>query len=259
MSSPEGRLPAIVLAGAAAEPDMAREYGIANRAELPIAGKTMIQRIVDALTASQQVGEIRVIGNISCVGDVEHVEPRGTLIDNLVAGTEACPDAERILVSTSDIPAVSAEIIDDFIGRCADPDVDFFYPVVTREDSERRFPGVKRTYAKTGDGTFTGGNIMLFKRRFMLENGDTIRQVIAMRKSVTKLAGLLGYGTLLRAVLAQAVWPGAIRLRDLERVAGRIVHGRVKAIVTPYAEIAADVDRLEHVPDMERCVKEHAA
>lgn len=233
---------------------MAEKHGIGNRAELPIAGKTMIQHVVDALSASQHVGDIHIIGNIDCAGDVRRVEPRGTLIDNLVAGTEACSDAERILVSTSDIPAISAEIIDDFVSRCTDPDVDFFYPVVTREDSEQRFPGVKRTYARTGQGTFTGGNIMLFKRRFMLENGGTIRQVIALRKSVTKLASLLGYGTLIRAVAAQTIWPGAIGLRDLERVAGRIVHGRVKAVVTPHAEIAADVDRLEHVADMERCM-----
>ncbi len=253
------KLPAIVLAGAPADPEMEARYSIKNRAELPIAGKTMLQHIVDALSASSHIGDIHVIGNTDCVGDVRRVEPRGTLIDNLIAGTEACSDADRILVCTSDIPAVSAEVIDDFISRCREPDVDFFYPVVTREDSERRFPGVKRTYAKTGDGTFTGGNIMLFRRRFMLENGDTIRQVIQQRKSVTKLASLLGYGTLIRVVVAQTICPCAIGLCDLERVAGRVVHGRVKAVRTPHAEIAADVDRLEHVADMERCLKEHVA
>lgn len=255
MDSTDGRVPAIVLAGAPAEPEMAEKYGISNRAELTIAGKTMIQQVIDALSGSAHVGDICIIGNIVCVGDVRHIEPRGTLIDNLIAGTEACSDADRILVCTSDIPAVTSEVIDDFIGRCTEPDVDFFYPVVTREDSERRFPGVKRTYAKTSDGTFTGGNIMLFSRRFMLENGDTIRQVIQQRKSVTKLASLLGYGTLIRAIIAQTICPCAIGLRDLERVAGKVVHGRVKAVITPHAEIAADVDRLEHVSDMERCMR----
>lgn len=254
MGKTEGRLPAIVLAGAPADTEMAEKYSVKNRAELPIAGKTMIQHVIDALSASAHVGDIRIIGNTECVGDVTLVEPRGTLIDNLIAGTEACSDADRILVCTSDIPAVTAEVIDDFVGRCTDPDVDFFYPVVTREDSEKRFPGVKRTYAKTGDGTFTGGNIMLFSRRFMLENGDTIRQVIQQRKSVAKLASLLGCGTLMRVIIAQTICPCAIGLRDLERVAGKVVNGRLKAVITPCAEIAADVDRLEHVADMERCM-----
>lgn len=255
MNSTDTRLPAIVLAGAPADPEMAAQHAIVNRAELPIAGKTMIQHIVDALGASPQVRDIYVIGNIDCMGDVKHVEPSDTLIDNLIAGTEACSDADRILVCTSDIPAVTAGVIDDFIGRCTEPDVDFFYPVVTREDSERRFPGVKRTYARMAEGTFTGGNIMLFRRRFMLENGDTIREVIRQRKSVTKLAGLLGIGVLIRVLVAQTIWPGAIRLCDLERVAGRIMKGRVKAVPTPCAEIAADVDRMDHIADMERCIE----
>ena len=254
MSSTDTRLPAIVLAGAPADPEMEARYAIKNRAELPIAGKTMIQHVVDALSASLHVTDIRIIGNIDCTGDVKHVEPRETLIDNLIAGAEACSDADRILVSTSDIPAVTREAIDDFIGRCTDPDVDFFYPVVTREDSERRFPGVKRTYARMAEGTFTGGNIMLFRRRFMLENGDTIREVLRQRKSITKLARLLGIGVMIRAVVAQTIWPGAMHLADLERVAGRILNARIKAVPTPYAEIAADVDRLEHAADIERCM-----
>lgn len=249
------KLPAIVLAGAPAEPEMAAKYAIVNRAELPIGGKTMIRHVVDALVASPQIGDIYVVGNIDCAGDVQRVEPRDTLIDNLIAGAEACSDVDRILVCTSDIPAVTAEAIGDFIGRCTETDVDLFYPVVTREVSERRFPGVKRTYARMAEGTFTGGNIMLFRRRFMLDNGDTIRDVIRQRKSVTKLAGLLGYGVLIRVLVAQAIWPGAIGLSDLERVAGRIMGGRVEAVPTPCAEIAADVDRMDHIADMERCMK----
>jgi molybdopterin-guanine dinucleotide biosynthesis protein A len=253
LNSIETRLPAIVLAGAPAEPEMAEMYGIRNRAELPIAGKTMIRHILDALSASSHVGDIHVVGDIECDG-VKHIDSRETLIDNLILGAEACPDADRVLVCTSDIPAVTAEVIDDFIGRCTEPDIDFFYPVVTREDSERRFPGVKRTYARMAEGTFTGGNVMLFRRQFLLENGDTIREAIRQRKSVTKLAGLLGYGTLVRVIVAQTVWSGAIRLRDLERVAGRILNARIKAVPTPYAEIAADVDRMDHIADMERCM-----
>jgi len=254
LTSPNGSLPAIVLAGAPAEPDMAEMHGIVNRADLPIAGRTMIQRIVDALIASANVGEIVVIGDAACSGDLKRIESRGSLIDNLIAGAETCAEAARMLVCTSDIPAATAETIDDFVGRCADYDADFFYPIVTKEDSERRFPGVKRTYAKMAEGTFTGGNIMLFSRRFILENGDTIRSVAQNRKSILGLARLLGIGVLLRVVLAQAVWPGAITLADLEKVAGRILGAQIKAVTTPMAEIAADVDNLEQAADIERCM-----
>lgn len=254
MISPNGILPAVVLAGAPAEPDMAEMHRIANRAELPIAGRTMIRRIVDALTASQNVGQIVVIGDGKCAGDLKRIESRGSLIDNLIGGAEACPGADRILVCTSDIPAVTADTIDDFVGRCTDPDADLFYPIVTREDSERRFPGVKRTYAKLAEGTFTGGNIMLFSRRFILRNGETIRSVTQNRKSVAGLARLLGVGVLLRVIIAQAVWPGAITIGDLEKVAGRILGARIRAVITPMAEIAADVDNLEQAADIERCM-----
>ena len=245
-------LPAVVLAGAPAEPEMAAKYAITNRAEIPFAGKTMLRHVVDALNASSYVGEIGVVGNTVCEGVIRVIPPAGTIMDNLIAGTEAYSSAGHVLIVTSDIPLVTPEAIDDFIERCGDLSADFYYPVVSKVDSEAKFPGMPRTYAKLAEGTFTGGNIMVVRAQFIAENGGLIREILNARKSVSKLARLIGFGTLVRALIAQTMWPGALNICALENTVGRILNGKVKAVQTPYAEISADVDKLEHIEAIEK-------
>ena len=231
---------------------MEARYSVKDRAAVPIAGKTMLQHVVDALRGSSHVGEIYIIGNTQCAGDPKVVEPRGDFTENLVAGVEACSEAERILVATSDIPMVTAEAIDDFIRRCEAVDADFYYPIVAREASERRFPGMHRTYVRIAEGVFTGGNVVLLSRRFVLENAKIIQAVMDARKSPVRLAKVMGVGVLVRAIVAQLIWPGALGLKHLEEVAARILNARVKVVQTPYPEIAADVDRPEQIDTIER-------
>lgn len=251
------RLPALVLAGAPADAEMAGKYAVKNRAEVPIAGKPMIQHVLDALKASSHVMNTCVIGDISCSGAGRIIPTAGKMMDNLLAGMRACGDEGTkglVLVVTSDIPLITSEAIDYFIAACAREDADFYYPVISKESSEARFPGVKRTYAKLAEGTFTGGNIMAMGSRFVIENEDVLRGAMAARKSVPRLAGLIGVGTLIRAIIAQTVYPKALSIRDLEAAAGRVLHARLKAIQVPYPEIGADVDTIEQLESMERLI-----
>jgi molybdopterin-guanine dinucleotide biosynthesis protein A len=252
------KFPAVILAGGAADPDMAEKYSVENRAAVPIAGKMMIQYIADALSASRYVTDVHVVGNIKCEGASVIVPPTGSLIENLIAGVKSCsgdsPD-RLVLVATSDIPLITSAAVDDLIERCNEPGTDFFYPVITKEANEKRFPGMKRTYARLAEGTFTGGNIMVMRSGFVMQNADLIRNIFDARKSVIKLAGLIGFPTLMRAVIAQTVWPGAAGLPVLEKTVGRMLNARIKAVQTPYPEIGADVDKMEHIAFAEAALR----
>jgi len=243
------KLPAVVIAGAPADPEWKARYSVAYRAEVPIAGKMMVQHVIDALNASSHVGEVCLVGNIQCEGASKIVPTAGGFMENLIAGAKACGGAEagRILVATSDIPLVTPEAVDDFIGRCADLEADFCYSIVPREASERRFPDMRRTYGRLAEGTFTGGNIVVMNARFPIENAALIREVLDARKSVFRLARVIGLWTLVRAVIAQILCPRAVNLAFLERTIGRILNAKVKAVQTPYPEIGADIDELEHI------------
>jgi len=250
------RIPAVVLAGAPADAEMAEKYSIRNRADLPLAGKKMIQHVMDALAASPHVGDVCVVGDIQCEGASWIVPPAGDLVENLIAGVKALgEEAERALVVTSDIPMLTSEAVEDFIARCAETDADFSYAIISKEAAEKRFPGMKRTYAKLAEGTFTGGNIFLVSRECILENAARISELMAARKSVLRLARIIGFGFLVRALVAQVFWSGAMNLRSAEKTVGRVFKMKVKAVQTPYAEIGADVDKLEHVEFAENALK----
>lgn len=248
MADQKNGIPAVVLAGAPAEPEIKAKYGIDNRAELPIGGKAMIQHVLDALRGSPSVGGITVVGEVACEGAERIIPSAGSLVDNLIAGVQACgKDGGKVLMVTSDIPMLSSEALEDFIGKCGETEADFHYAIISKATNDARFPGMERTYVKLAEGTYTGGNVMMMNSRVILENAGLITDLMAARKKPLKLAGIIGMRFLVRAVLAQIVWPGALKVSFAEQTVGRIVHARLKAVPTSYAEIGADVDKLEHV------------
>jgi len=68
---------------------------------------------------------------------------------------------------------------------------------------------------------------------------ELIDRLYAARKNPVKLAGMFGLGFILGLLL------GRLTLRHLEARAGEIVGGRVRAIISTYAELGFDVDKLD--------------
>lgn len=244
---------AIILAGAPADPEMQAKYSVKSRAEVPIAGKPMVQHVFDALRASPNVGNICLIGDIQCEGADKIIPSVGSMIDNLIAGVNAC-EGGHVLISTSDISMLTAEAVDDFIGRCGDLPADLYYAIIPKEACEQRFPGMRRTYVRLAEGTFTGGNMVVISSEFVLKNAEYLRQVFESRKKPLKLARLIGVGTLIRAIIAQKIWAGAINLRVIEKTAGRVLNADLRAVQTPYVEIGSDADDLGQIEYFEAMV-----
>jgi len=245
------RVPAVVLAGARAEPEMASRYSVEYRSDIVLAGRTMLEHVVDALSASPVVGEIYVVGHTAPAG-VRVIPPRENLIENLIAGFEAIPSDCHVLVVTSDIPMLTAEAVTGFVRQCGDLDVDFFYSIVPKMLCKEKFPGMHRTYVRLAEGEFTGGNAFIMRHSFVTQNAETLQAALRFRKQPLKLAMLIGLGTLLRALIAQKIWAGAITINQVERAAGRVLKCRVKAVPVPYPELGADVDSVEHAESIEK-------
>ena len=72
------------------------------------------------------------------------------------------------------------------------------------------------------------------------------------RKQVFRLAGMIGWGVLLRTLVAQFIVPSAVNLPVIESAVSRMLNGKVRALVTSYAEIGEDVDKLEDLAVVER-------
>lgn len=234
---------AIILAGAPAGADMSPEDETISRAMVKIGPKTMLQWIVDALRSSQSIERIIAVGDVSADGLGEVVKPSQSFLDNLMLGVDACGHNEPVLVLSSDIPMLTGEAVDDFIARALASGGEMCYPVITKESCIDKYPGMKRTYLKTREGTFTGGNMLLLSPAFMRRNEERISDAYAARKKVFTLARMIGFGVLIRAVLAQILFPSVLQIPMLERAVSKMLGGRVAVIPTNYPEIGEDVDK----------------
>lgn len=256
---------AIVLAGAPPSPEMDPDGKLKSRAMVKINGKTMLQYIVDALRGSETVSSVVAIGCVEADGLDKVLEPVGNIVDNINCAVEELfgnkdsslevPNdsnvggVDSVLVVCADIPLLTPQAVDDFVKRAIDLQVDFVYPIVNKSACQGEYANMKRTYVKTGDGCFTGGNITLVKSDFYANHADAIARAFAVRKKPVALAGLIGYGILLRFLVGQ-IFPSVLRVSMLEESVGRMLGAKLKALVTNYAEIGEDVDKVEDVKAM---------
>lgn len=240
-----GRAPwvnAVVLAGRRNEGVFREVSEVANEALLPIAGRPMLSYVLDAVCGAQQVGRVVVVGT----PEIEPVLPEGValveagdeLIANVERGIAALEQSVPVAIVTSDIPLVTPAIIDGFVAECGRRPADLHYPAIAKELVEAAFPGVKRTYAKLREGTYTGGNIFLVHPRIVAATIGKLKSFVDARKSPAKMAGLLGPGFVVKMAM------GALSAYEVEVKVGRMFGIRGVVVFTEYPEIGVDVDKL---------------
>lgn len=233
---------AIILAGAFVDPEMGSVEENISRAMIKIGDKTMMQWVVDALRGAPSVGRIVAVGDVSADGLDGVIEPGSNLVENMKRGIDSIDSKDPLLIVSSDIPLLTQEAVEDFINRAEPLNADMVYPIIKKENCEKRHPEFKRTYLKTREGTFTGGNVMLLKPEFITRNWDTIAEAYEARKHKSQLARMIGIGMLIRMVIGQAL-PFILSVSALERAASRMLNAKVRAVVSDYSEIGEDIDK----------------
>lgn len=237
----------VVLAGGRNSLEMAAATGTENRALTPIGARTMLDYVVSALAEAPSVGRIFVVGNVPQSNHYTQIAGRETLLENLVAGLDAAGEADRVLVSTSDIPFLTPEAVEDFLRRAMATGADLCCSYVPLAVCTQKYPEMKRTAVRLSEGRFTLGNIMLVHPAFLRSRQEAIAEAYAARKSPGQVAKLLGSGLLLRLMGAQTLAPGLLSVAALEAAVSRVLGGRAAGICSAYAEIGADVDKPEDV------------
>ncbi len=254
---------AVITAGGIPQPDepLYKYTQGEAKAMLDIAGKPMIQWTLDALGGAKNVDNVIVIGlspksDLSCGKPLYYLSNQGKMLDNLIAGVnkslELNPKNKYVLLVSSDIPAIKAEMVDWLIDTCMETSDDIYYGVCPRDVMEARFPGSKRTYTKLKDMEVCGADINISHVRMASEHLDTWEALIANRKNPVAQARVMGLDTLYLLLTRQAT------LQDfVERVSKRLgVKGR--AVVWPYAEPCMDVDKPNQLEMMRADFESHA-
>lgn len=239
---------AIVTAGGIPRPeDPLYTYSHGNsKALIDVAGKPMIQWVLDALGTAKRVSNVIVVGlspksGVTCKKPLYFVSNQGRMLANIVAGVNKALEINKrskyALVVSSDIPSIKPEMVDWLVATCMETKDDLYYGVCPRDVMEARFPNSKRTYTHLKDMDVCGADMNVTHVRMATEHLDMWESLIGSRKSPLRSASLIGFGTLFalftrRLTLEDAVWRVSERLGV-----------KARAIVWPYAEPCMDVDK----------------
>src|SRR4030065_2505072 len=136
------------------------------KALLDIAGKPMIQWVLDALNGAEAIERVVIVSlpedsGLQCSKQVTYVPNQGGMLHNIRAGVqkvlELNPGDHHVLHVSSDIPAIKSEMVDWMVNTTMQTDHDIYYGVITRQNMEARFPNSKGSYTRLEDVEIWGG------------------------------------------------------------------------------------------------------
>jgi GTP:adenosylcobinamide-phosphate guanylyltransferase len=239
---------AVIIAGGIPQPeDPLYEFTKGNpKAHIDIAGKPMIQWVLDALEGAESIETIVIVGlspEIDFHGSKikKSIPAKGDMLQNVRSGVEKIlelnPSSKHVLIASSDIPSITSEIVEWVVNATSETDEDIYYNLITKEVMEARFPNSKRTFTKLQDVQVCGGDMNVVRALAVTDNEKLYKRIMDSRKNVLKQAAMIGYDTLLLLLLKRITLDGAVK-----KVTKRLnITGR--AILCPYAEVGMDVDK----------------
>jgi len=208
-----------------------------------IAGKPLVEWVVDAFRAAERVGEIAVViptaENLGAwVDRVDKlVVSDRDFMDNAIAGAAAFRVDRPVIIATGDIPLLTGEAIDAFIEAGLATGAEFVYPLVRKESVEEAYPGTVRTYFKLKTGRYTGGNAMMVDPKLLPAARDLGQRLFNDRKNAVALVRAAGFKFVVRFVA------GRLAPEDLADKIRDLLGGTGAAVVLDSPSIAMDVDK----------------
>lgn len=249
MRETEAAFVAVVLAGQSIEDqDPLMDYAQGGpKALIPIAGRPMVAYVLEALTRSRTIGRTVVVGTLPETEPIpspplDVVADQGALIPNVVHGIERAlelmPGLEGVLITGSDLPLLTASMVDQFVTSCLETDHDAYYGIVERSVMEARFPTSRRTYVRLADGEFAGGDLLLLRESAARLDAASWQRLAAARKNPLRQVWMLGGpGPVLKLLTRR------MSLAEAEARASKAFNVRARVIVSPHAELGMDVDK----------------
>jgi len=255
----EGReLYALLTAGGDAPAEIRHRTGALKKALIPLKGRPLFTYLLDATLALPDIKRILVSCGESQEGFpppppnveyfdrmhdiVEAIEHVCKLLQEQVG--DAFLDGE-LLIASIDVPLMTSQQLGEMIEQSRALKADVVWPLVEKKVVESKFPGSKRTYVKTRQGTYTGGNIFLVKPRPLLTRLGLLRRIFKHRKNPLALASIFGLGLIAKLL------SGGISIPQLEKNMSARLGLQMRALPFAHPEIAVDLDKLSDLEEME--------
>ncbi|MCX6565726.1 MAG: NTP transferase domain-containing protein [Candidatus Aminicenantes bacterium] len=228
---------------------------------IELAGKPMVQWVIDALDAAETIGRILVVGldekcGLTAKKPLYFHPDQGGFFENIIAGrnrlAELDPAAEYGLGMAGDIPGIRPEMVDWLVRDSIPRGLEAQYVFASREVIEAEFPGSGRTFIPFKDGRYCGGSINIININKPLPQSHIWWRLSKARKSPVRMAVVIGpkilFGLLFRRLTVEGVM----------KVFCRRFKATGRPVFSPYAELAMDVDKPRHLEIMRRHLAERS-
>ena len=252
MNPPETKWTALVLAGQRPGiDDLAAANGQSFKALIPVAGQSMLGRVIAALDACERIGRIVIVAQapeLLLSGDTAQLmgNPKIRLAASTdgiaasiatIAGQEIAP--WPVLVTTADHALLTPEMVEEFLDACDGDarDADLAIAFGERRIVEAGYPATRRTWLKFSDGYYSGANLFALRGVKVLPALKLWSGVEQERKKGLAVISQFGPWLLLRALTRTITFPQAFAQ------AGLRLGLAARPIVMSQAEAVIDVDK----------------
>lgn len=246
---------ALILAGTKEKGPLEIAENVDNKALIMLDSRPMIDYIVDALNSSENIDRILVVGPKNelhpYIGKKvdEILNPGNSILGNMEIGLNFFNSADNLLLLTSDIPLITSEAIDEFLEICTKRKAYIGYPIITKENIIKKYPGTERTYVKMREGIFCGGNIVFFKPEVFFQKKKLIKELFDNRKATWKYVKILGLKFILKFLFK------TLTLKEIEKRLTDILGYNSVAVMVSYPEIMIDLDKPSDLKLIRNCLE----
>ena len=206
-----------------------------------------MQRTIMGLRSSSRIDRIVAVAPPSAAAHpalANASEVRGDgpkMLESLRSGMQGFTEHAIVIVAASDLPALDAPAVDEFVDEVLARDLDVAYACLERRYHLAAYPEFPHTWARLRDGRYCGGGLVALRPRAMPRLNTFMDALGNARKSPLRLATLFGWDVLVRFAL------GRLAIEHAEARASKLLGARVGAIRSTHAQIALNVDRVEDV------------
>jgi GTP:adenosylcobinamide-phosphate guanylyltransferase len=219
---------------------MAKAFGVEHKCTLPLAGKPMLQWVLDALRSSHlEKPFIVVIDNPAVIPiqtDVDTLPAKASAPASAIAALEHI-QSYPVLITTGDHPLLTKAMVNHMLTASDAIMADVCVGLATAETITAEYPETKRTYFNLGGTRVSGCNLFTVKTAEGLKLLERWQDLERNRKKPWKLVSAFG--------VMPIVW-FALGMLTPERAFGHISRKlgiTVQPIFLPFAEAAIDVDK----------------
>jgi GTP:adenosylcobinamide-phosphate guanylyltransferase len=229
---------AVVTAGGLVPPEFASVIKTDIKALAPLGGRRLIDPVIDAVRGVGVLG-LAVIGppavRAYCGDRVDRfIDSAPSGVENIKRALRAFPQADRILFLTSDLPFVDAAGLGGFVEASVGQGITMALAPASAYSA--RFPGSPPHFVSFGQTSYANGSAFFIDQHAVDALEEVAGRFFSARKSLPRLAMLLGVTLSLRFAFR------SLRISDIERRAGQALGVSARAIVNADPGLCFDVD-----------------